>query len=156
MFRSTALLFLLWCACTKAVEYEDCGSEYDALSITIDGCSSAPCNIVIGSSTNVISTFIAGSESNALYQNVYLRLNGINLAVNATPAPCAAGSDTVCPVRAGNFNRYSAVVNFAADLPPVAGSLYWTLTDNVGITVICYKVSVRIVYGSNLLEAPQP
>ena len=62
---------------------------------------------------------LVGAESDALYQNVYLKLNGINLDVNATPAPCAAGSDTVCPVRAGNFNRYSAVVNFASDLPPV-------------------------------------
>lgn len=67
--------------------------------------------------------FPPGSESSALYQDVYLRLNGINIGVSATPAPCAAGSDTVCPVRAGDFNRYSAVVTFSEDLPPVRHNL---------------------------------
>ncbi|GFG38091.1 hypothetical protein Cfor_10927, partial [Coptotermes formosanus] len=131
-------------------------SEYSSLSIEIGGCSSAPCNIVIGSTTNVTSYFIAGSESNELYQVVYLRLNGINIGVSATPAPCATGSDTVCPVRAGDFNRYSAKVDFPADLPPVAGSLFWKLNNHDANTVICFKVAVRVVYSSNLLDAPQP
>lgn len=48
-----------------------------------------------------------------------MRLNGININVEATPAPCTAGSETVCPVKAGAVNQYSAVVNFSSDLPPV-------------------------------------
>jgi hypothetical protein len=64
--------------------------------------------------------FLVDFESNVLYQDVYLRLNGINLPVEATPAPCTAGSETVCPVRAGAVNQYSAVVNFSSDLPPVS------------------------------------
>jgi hypothetical protein len=63
--------------------------------------------------------FLADFESNILYQEVYLRLNGINIGVEATPAPCTAGSETVCPVKAGAVNQYSAVVNFSSDLPPV-------------------------------------
>lgn len=63
--------------------------------------------------------FLEGFESDALYQDVYLRLNGINIDVDATPAPCSAGSETVCPVKAGAVNQYSAVVKFSEDLPPV-------------------------------------
>jgi hypothetical protein len=62
---------------------------------------------------------VAGSKSDTLYQDVYLSLNGINIDVDATPAPCAAGSETVCPVRAGEVNQYSAAVKFSEDLPPV-------------------------------------
>jgi hypothetical protein len=39
------------------------GSEYDALNIKIDGCTTAPCNIVAGSSTTVTSSFKAGKSS---------------------------------------------------------------------------------------------
>lgn len=38
----------------------------------------------------------------------------------------------------------------------VAGNLYWTLQNNDQSTVICYKVAVRLVYSSKLLEALQP
>lgn len=153
MLRSTVLLFTLWCSCTRAVDFEDCGSEYDALTINIDGCTTVPCNVVAGSSTTVTSSFKADFESNVLYQEVYLRLNGINIDVEATPAPCTAGSETVCPVKAGAVNQYSAVVRFSSDLPPVAGSLYWKLNNSDGSNVICYKVAVRILYGSKLLDA---
>lgn len=34
----------------------------------------------------------------------------------------------------------------------VAGSLYWKLNNSDGSNVICYKVAVRILYGSKLLE----
>jgi hypothetical protein len=68
--------------------------------------------------TSLVS-FVVDFESNFLYQEVYLRLNGINLDVEATPAPCTSGSETVCPVKAGAFNQYSAVVWFSSDLPPV-------------------------------------
>ncbi|XP_021915170.1 epididymal secretory protein E1 isoform X2 [Zootermopsis nevadensis] len=155
MFRSTVMLFMFWCACANAVEFEDCGSVYDALAINIDGCTSAPCNILIGSSTTVTSRFVAGFESDALYQDVYLRLNGINIDVDATPAPCSAGSETVCPVKAGAVNQYSAVVKFSEDLPPLAGSLYWKLNNSDGSNVICYKIAVRIVYGSKLVDTLQ-
>ncbi|XP_023711765.1 uncharacterized protein LOC111866759 [Cryptotermes secundus] len=154
MFRSTVLLLMLGCACTIAVDFEDCGSEYDALSISIDGCSTLPCNLVAGSSTTVTSSFKADFESNILYQEVYLRLNGINIQVEATPAPCTAGSETVCPVKAGAVNQYSAVVNFSSDLPPVAGSLYWKLNNSDGSNVICYKVAIRILYSSKWLQVP--
>jgi hypothetical protein len=63
--------------------------------------------------------FLVGFESDALYQHVYLSLNGIIIDVNATPNPCAAGSETVCPVVAGDVNQYSAVVKLSAELPPV-------------------------------------
>jgi hypothetical protein len=35
----------------------------------------------------------------------------------------------------------------------VAGSLYWKLNNSDGSNVICYKVAVRILYGSKLLDA---
>lgn len=35
----------------------------------------------------------------------------------------------------------------------VAGSLYWKLDDSGGRNVICYKVSVRVVYGSKLVDS---
>jgi len=60
-----------------------------------------------------------GSASNVLYQDVYIRLNLINFAVIATPPPCTTGSGTVCPVRAGDSSRYTAVVTFSEELPPV-------------------------------------
>ena len=63
--------------------------------------------------------FPAGSESNVLHQNVYVRLNIINFPLEATPPPCTLGSGTVCPVRVGDNSRYTAVVNFIEDLPPV-------------------------------------
>jgi len=155
MLRPTVLFFLFWCACARAVDFEDCGSVYTASSIDITGCSKAPCNIVAGSSLTVTSAFIAGSDSNVLYQDVYLRLNLITLPLDATPPPCTAGSETVCPVRAGDSSRYTAVVNFPEDLPPVAGDFYWKLQNNIGNTVICYKVAVRIKYNLEALEALQ-
>lgn len=63
--------------------------------------------------------FPIGSVSNVLHQDVNLLLNLINLPQPATPAPCDDGSGTVCPVRAGDFCRYTAVVTFEEDLPPV-------------------------------------
>jgi len=63
------------------------------------------------------------SESSVLYLEVYLRLNLITIFLDATPPPCAAGSETVCPVRAGDFSRYNAIVNFDEDLPPVRSIL---------------------------------
>jgi hypothetical protein len=62
---------------------------------------------------------------------VYLRLNGINLDVEATPAPCTSGSEIVCPVKAGALNQYSAIVSFSSDLPPV-GQLHVPI-ENVAI-----------------------
>jgi len=156
MLRSTVLLFLLWCARASPVTFEDCGSVYDAVSIDISECSTAPCDIVAGSTRNVTATFIAGSVSNVLHQDVYLLLNLINLPQPATPAPCDDGSGTDCPVRAGDFCRYTAVVTFEEDLPPVAGYFFLRLYNNEGTTVVCYKVAVRIVYDIRALKAPQP
>jgi hypothetical protein len=34
----------------------------------------------------------------------------------------------------------------------VAGSLYWKLNNSDGSNVICYRVAVRILYGSKLLD----
>jgi hypothetical protein len=156
MLRSTVLLFLLWCARARAVAFEDCGSVDNAVSIDISGCSTPPCNIVAGSSRNVTSTYKAVSESSVLYLEVYLRLNLITIFLDATPPPCAAGSETVCPVRAGDFSRYNAIVNFDEDLPPVSGYLYWRLYNNQGTTVACYKVAVSIVYDIKALKSLQP
>jgi hypothetical protein len=38
----------------------------------------------------------------------------------------------------------------------LAGWLFWRLNNNQGITVVCYKVAVRIVFGAKTLEALQP
>jgi len=156
MLRSTVLLFLLWCARAKAVDFEDCGSADTPVSINIGGCSKAPCDLLAGSNINVTSTSIAGSDSNMLYPNVYLRLNLINFDVTVTPSPCASGSNTVCPVRAGDVIRYTAVVTIDEDLPPVAGYLYWRLYNEKGNTVVCFKVEVRIVYGIRALKVVHP
>jgi hypothetical protein len=37
----------------------------------------------------------------------------------------------------------------------VAGDFYWKLYNNIGTTVICYKVAVRIKYNLEALEALQ-
>ena len=66
-----------------------------------------------------IVLFPIGSESNVLYLEVYLRLNLLNLYQDATPDPCTVGSNTVCPVKAGDSSQYTAVVTFQEDLPPV-------------------------------------
>jgi len=38
------------------------GSVYDAVSIDISECSTAPCDIVAGSTKNVTATFVAGNS----------------------------------------------------------------------------------------------
>jgi len=156
MLRSTVLLFLLCCARARTVDFEDCGSTNKAVSIDISGCSAAPCDIVPGSRRNVTSTFLASSESNVLYLEVYLRLNLLNLYQDATPDPCTVGSNTVCPVKAGDSSQYTAVVTFQEDLPPVAGYLIWRLYNDQGTTVVCFKVEVRIVYDMKALKGLQP
>jgi hypothetical protein len=87
-------------------------------------------------------SFFVDFESNVLYQEVYLRLNGINIDVEATPAPCTAGSETVCPVKAGAVNQYSAVVRFSSDLPPVRHIFSFVPKNNM--TFYTVPLSMRI------------
>jgi hypothetical protein len=74
------------------------GSEYDALTISIDGCTTAPCSLVAGSSTTVTSSFKAGKS----WEKCRICLNTVSTSIFQI-LPQRSYTTNICTVVTRNY-----------------------------------------------------
>ncbi|XP_069689077.1 NPC intracellular cholesterol transporter 2 [Periplaneta americana] len=152
MLRATLLVITAWCACTVAVDFEDCGSLYNAISFDLDGCASQPCSVTMGTKRKVTAVFEADFQSETVHKEAFAKVNGIIVDLDMTPEPCADGSGTTCPVVSGVTHQYSAYVTFGTNLVPVRGYFTLMLLNEADTPLACYTIDVNI-YSSVLHNA---
>ncbi|XP_046627232.1 uncharacterized protein LOC124308507 isoform X1 [Neodiprion virginianus] len=124
---------------------ESAGSIYYLESIEVSDCSSYPCRIVIGSTVNVTTNFLVQGtayDSEELVQNVYFVVSSIQLQAQVSPDPCTAvqGSNA-CRLENGRRVKYQAAVR-VDNVPPLRGTLWWTMTNSAHELLVCYKLTV--------------
>ncbi|XP_046600817.1 uncharacterized protein LOC107220177 isoform X3 [Neodiprion lecontei] len=120
-------------------------SIYYLESIEVSDCSSYPCRIVIGSTVNVTTNFLVQGtayDSEQLVQNVYFVVSSIQLQAQVSPDPCTAvqGSNA-CRLENGRRVKYQAAVR-VDNVPPLRGTLWWTMTNSAHELLVCYKLTV--------------
>ncbi|XP_046627235.1 uncharacterized protein LOC124308507 isoform X3 [Neodiprion virginianus] len=120
-------------------------SIYYLESIEVSDCSSYPCRIVIGSTVNVTTNFLVQGtayDSEELVQNVYFVVSSIQLQAQVSPDPCTAvqGSNA-CRLENGRRVKYQAAVR-VDNVPPLRGTLWWTMTNSAHELLVCYKLTV--------------
>ncbi|XP_022121330.1 uncharacterized protein LOC110997471 isoform X1 [Pieris rapae] len=138
------ICFLLYfCSLTRAsVIFEDCGSEYDLVTVNIDGCGhSPPCYVTLGDKIPVNVRFYADFASLQLDQDVIIKLNFVNARTPVTPEPCDI---LLCPVQTDALTSFTSVMSVPTNMAlNQRGYLQWRVYNEQNRVVLCYSVLVQ-------------
>ncbi|XP_058120079.1 NPC intracellular cholesterol transporter 2 [Anopheles ziemanni] len=129
---------------SNSIVFEDCGTQYDVISISLSGCTAAPCLMQRGTNVAVNAEFNAhgASTDSVLKHDVNFILNGVKTQASITPTTC---DGSVCPRQGANGLLFSANIYVNPNLPPIHGKLRWELRNSRGDMLLCYQVPVGVV-----------
>ncbi|XP_021694064.1 epididymal secretory protein E1 [Aedes aegypti] len=123
--------------------FEDCGSQYDVLSIRLSSCSSSPCTMPRGSNVTVNAEFTSNGSptTSTLKHEAYFILNAIKTKATITPTTCEG---VACPLQSDLGLLFSASIYVNPTLPALRGKLRWELKNDSKEVVLCYQVPISI------------
>ncbi|XP_062540104.1 NPC intracellular cholesterol transporter 2 [Armigeres subalbatus] len=127
----------------NGVLFEDCGSQYDVLSIQLSSCSSSPCNMPRGTNVTVNAEFSPNGSTTtpSLLHEAYFILNAIKTKATITPTKCEG---TVCPFQGDVGLKFSAEIYVSPSLPSLRGKLRWELMNDAKEVLLCYQIPISI------------
>uniref|UniRef100_A0AAG5CVQ8 MD-2-related lipid-recognition domain-containing protein n=1 Tax=Anopheles atroparvus TaxID=41427 RepID=A0AAG5CVQ8_ANOAO len=128
----------------SSLVFEDCGTQYDVLSINLSSCLTAPCSMKRGAYVAVNAEFNPNGPTtdSVLKHDVHFNLNGVKTQASISPTTCEG---SVCPRQGAHGLLFSANIYVNPSLPPINGKLRWELRNTSGDILLCYQVPVRIV-----------
>uniref|UniRef100_A0A2A4J0X6 MD-2-related lipid-recognition domain-containing protein n=2 Tax=Heliothis virescens TaxID=7102 RepID=A0A2A4J0X6_HELVI len=124
------------------VIFQDCGSAYELMAVSIDGCDwRMPCYVTVGEDVPVSLDFYADSVSRNLDQNVVIHINHLNLRTRVSPERCEIYD---CAVTTGMVTSFTSVMSVPTTIAlNQRGYLYWRIENEKGQQVLCYSVMVQ-------------
>ncbi|XP_005180975.2 uncharacterized protein LOC101895135 [Musca domestica] len=128
---------------SRSLPFEDCGSRYLILYLSISSCNTIPCVMYRGSTVQVNVLFDDdGTNTTYLKHEVHWIFNAIKTYANISPDPC--DGDHECISNETDGKTYYAVVHVNNTLPMVRGTMMWQAVNEYNQDVICFKVPVYI------------
>ncbi|XP_037913334.1 uncharacterized protein LOC119652984 isoform X2 [Hermetia illucens] len=127
----------------KSVWFNDCGSIYDILELSITGCVQTPCKLQLGALVAVNAEFNDyGEDVHVLKHDAYWVLNAVNTKASVTPQACDGKS---CPFRGDEGLAFTANLYINMTLPALRGTLFWEVYNESEERVMCYKVPISLM-----------
>ncbi|XP_061396909.1 NPC intracellular cholesterol transporter 2 [Musca vetustissima] len=127
----------------RSLPFEDCGSRYLILYLSISSCNSIPCVMYRGTTVKVNVLFDDdGNNTTYLKHEVRWIFNAIKTDAHISPDPC--DGDHECISNDTDGKTYYAVVHVNNTLPMVRGTMMWQAENEYNQDVICFKVPVFI------------
>uniref|UniRef100_A0A1A9VR05 MD-2-related lipid-recognition domain-containing protein n=1 Tax=Glossina austeni TaxID=7395 RepID=A0A1A9VR05_GLOAU len=127
----------------ESVPFEDCGSKYNIIFLSIFGCTKIPC--LMQRNTNVTVNVLFSDEDNEasfLKHRVLWIFNAIKTEAGIDPDPCDNQKDCL---RMDNGNKsYWALIHVDDNLPVLSGTMLWQVVDENDEKTICFKVPIAI------------
>ncbi|XP_037026344.1 uncharacterized protein LOC119067463 [Bradysia coprophila] len=129
----------------QSLDFEDCGSTFDLVSVRISTCESTPCKVPMGNTVQLTADFITDDHdlTPTLTHEAYWILYAINTRATISPDACEG---KFCPFKSYDGLGFSADLMVNTTLPAVRGTLYWRVKNPNDTLVMCFKVPVSIVY----------
>ncbi|KAJ8714053.1 hypothetical protein PYW08_007673 [Mythimna loreyi] len=144
MFDVYILLQLAFASALGNVLFHDCGSAYELTAVNIQGCGNfeLPCFVTVGDDVEVNLEYYAGFMSQNLDQDVVININHLNLKPGVTPERCGIYD---CPVMTTDkVNLLTSVMSVPSRIAlNQQGYLTWSIKNEEGRLVLCYKVLVQ-------------
>ncbi|CAD7084327.1 unnamed protein product [Hermetia illucens] len=127
----------------RMVLFQDCGSIYDILELSITGCVQTPCKLQLGALVAVNAEFNDyGEDVHVLKHDAYWVLNAVNTKASVTPQACDGKS---CPFRGDEGLAFTANLYINMTLPALRGTLFWEVYNESEERVMCYKVPISLM-----------
>jgi len=127
----------------RSLDFEDCGSSYDLISVRMSTCETTPCQIPMGSTVQLTADFLTNDHdiNSTLTHQAHWIL--FSIATPATISPEACAGD-FCPFKSYEGLGFSADLMVNKTLPAIKGSLYWRVKNPYDVLVMCFKVPISI------------
>ncbi|XP_069962036.1 LOW QUALITY PROTEIN: NPC intracellular cholesterol transporter 2 [Bactrocera oleae] len=127
----------------RTLPFEDCGSRYDILYVSVSSCSAIPCQMARGSTMTVKVIFDDNGE-NTLYlrHNVRWIFNAIKTNAVITPDPCE--DKKKCLLHESDGKSYLAEVFVSSTLPNIRGTMMWVAESAYNAGVICFRIPILV------------
>ncbi|XP_039950823.1 NPC intracellular cholesterol transporter 2 [Bactrocera neohumeralis] len=127
----------------RTLPFEDCGSQYDVLYVSVSGCSAIPCQMTRGSTVTVKVIFDDNGENTSyLRHNVRWIFNAIKTNAVITPDPC--DDKKSCLLDESDGKSYLAEVFVSSTLPNIRGTMMWVAENASNAEVICFKIPIIV------------
>ncbi|KAJ6637034.1 NPC intracellular cholesterol transporter 2 [Pseudolycoriella hygida] len=128
----------------RSLDFEDCGSSYDLISVRISTCETTPCQVPMGSIVQLTADFL--TDDHDINSTLTHQANWIlySIVTPATISPEACDGD-FCPFKSYEGLGFSADLMVNETLPAIKGSLYWRVKNPYNVLVMCFKVPISIV-----------
>uniref|UniRef100_A0A1A9X192 MD-2-related lipid-recognition domain-containing protein n=1 Tax=Glossina brevipalpis TaxID=37001 RepID=A0A1A9X192_9MUSC len=127
-----------------SVPFEDCGSKYNIIFLSVSCCNKIPCLMQRGTNAMVKVSF-SDEDDNAsfLKHRVLWIFNAIKTEADITPDPCE--NQKGCINMNNGSKSYWALIHVDNALPILSGTMLWQVVDENNQQTICFKVPIAII-----------
>ncbi|XP_011181036.1 uncharacterized protein LOC105211351 [Zeugodacus cucurbitae] len=127
----------------RTLPFEDCGSRYDVLYVSVSSCTKIPCQMVRGSNVTVKVIFDDnGDNTSYLKHRVRWIFNAVKTNAVITPDPC--DDKKRCLSDESDGKSYVAEVLVGNTLPNIRGTMMWIAENANNDEVICFKIPIIV------------
>ncbi|XP_053132917.1 NPC intracellular cholesterol transporter 2 [Hemicordylus capensis] len=144
-----AVTLLLLLASSSAVlgeslKFVDCGSkDGNIVEVNVSPCPTEPCLLHKGESYSVNVTFSSKIQSKGSQAKVYGEMLHVDIPFPLEQSDgCKSGIN--CPIEIGHSYSYLNKLPVKSDYPSLKLIVKWTLLDDQGEMLFCWKIPVEI------------
>jgi len=127
------------------VEFEDCGSTAEVVSLEFDGCTELPCHVYHGTHATGRITLKANTATNNLQCKLAGMIGPVELPFDGCPPDACADMITGdCPTEAGETLVYDLDFEILDLYPTIEVTAKWRLIEDDGSDFMCIKLPIKI------------